>query len=173
MRKRFVTLHDQKISLTSPALYVIFWKTKRRGGVRMAGRKSPNGSGTLTKTAYGTWRVRVTAGKKPGGRPQYLYKTFRLQRDAQAWRGEQCAKIYKNRAKPGARMTFRQWTDDFTSIYWDGLRENSKATYAGLLQNHILPAFGDLPLGDVTTARVQTFLHELKEIKSLSETQCG
>lgn len=57
--------------------------------------------------------------------------------------------------------TFKDYTREWLRLYKDGkVKANTTATYLKNLNKHLYPAFGEMPLSQITTPLVQEFLNE-------------
>ena len=61
-------------------------------------------------------------------------------------------------------MTYSEWMERWFGKHEEVIKNSTAATYAAAVENHILPAFGQLPVAELTESRLQeTVLTWLKE----------
>jgi integrase len=60
----------------------------------------------------------------------------------------------------GAKTRFGEWVDEWTTT-WLHLRPNTVLQRESLLRSHVLPFFGDLPLGQITQPQIQSWVNAL------------
>jgi len=114
----------------------------------------------------GAWRARF---RGPDGR--FISKSFKkdhpggAKRAAQRWEREERARLDRDGEAyvdhRAGRLTFREWSER-----WQAGHVCSPATaqkVASILRAHLLPAFGDRPLGAVRRSEVQRFVRDLSE----------
>ena len=121
-------------------------------------------------TSVGVWRVCDELGGNDGGRHQAVYRDDAGHRHSRVFVKKADAKVClaaadADRARGlwvdprGGALPFRDWAES-----WFGTRAVRPTTSAGDLgryHNHRQPAFGDLPLKDLTPMRIRTFLTQL------------
>ncbi|MBE5793474.1 MAG: site-specific integrase [Clostridiales bacterium] len=69
---------------------------------------------------------------------------------------------------------FRQYATSWLSLYkTHTVRHTTYSEYASILQKHLIPAFGDLPVTEITTDKIQQLLNDKREYasKTLHEIQ--
>lgn len=120
----------------------------------------------LTKRNYGGGRVRWRA-RYPdpmrGGTAQ-IERTFATKREAERWLTEQASAINRGtHIDPiQAKRTFAQVADEWRSTWpLDGLGPRTRMGYDSILKTHALPAFGAVPISQITTEAIQTWLTKL------------
>ena len=112
--------------------------------------------GSVRKRESGRWeaRYRDIADRQRG-------KTFRTKREAEQFLERVGADIQRGDwiDPQAARTTFGAWATDWlaTTVH---LREGTKAGYESLLDNHILPAFGSVPVGRIDKLAVKAWVAE-------------
>ncbi len=116
-------------------------------------------AGWIIKTDSGRWKARLSI-KGAGTRN----KTFDRKIDAEKWlRNEQARLDRSEWTDPRlARTTFADW-----AIPWLDTRRHLKpktlASYESLLRVHLLPRFGQLPLGAIDPLMIETWVVELTD----------
>jgi integrase len=122
-------------------------------------RKTRESWGRLRKLPSGRWQASYTG---PDLALHKALSTFETMTDARAWltderrlieRGTWIAPTVRNRAtKPATLGAFAEaWLKDRQ------LKPRSRALYRSLLDQHILPKLGDLPLKEITSLTVRTW----------------
>ena len=75
--------------------------------------------------------------------------------------------------KPGV-PTFRKYATSWLELYkTHTVRHTTYSEYASILQRHLIPAFGELPVTEITTDRIQQLLNDKRDYasKTLHEIQ--
>lgn len=70
--------------------------------------------------------------------------------------------------------TFRKYATSWLELYkTHTVRHTTYSEYASILQKHLIPAFGDLPVTEITTDRIQQLLNDKRDYasKTLHEIQ--
>ncbi|MEV6892728.1 tyrosine-type recombinase/integrase [Kribbella sp. NPDC051137] len=133
----------------------------------------------------GAWgNISVKLVKDPKGRESYRAKARfrdfngavsqveRYGKTANAARSRLIAAL-RDRAKMGSSGTWTTthrfsevadaWVKEIEALVDDGSRSpRTVQSYKSVLEKHVRPALGELRLGEVTTARVDTFIHKVK-----------
>lgn len=108
----------------------------------------------VEKRGQGRWRARY---RGPDGRERS--KTFDRRVDAERWlAGVEVSKARGEWVDPAlGRITFGEWCDRWATTIVD-LRESTLARDLGLVRNHLVPAFGPMPLAKVTNVDVSAWI---------------
>lgn len=126
------------------------------------GRRRGNGEGTIYRRPDGRWAAQVTVGRRADGRPQRLtlYGKTRVE-VAQKLLAAQ-AQQATGALPPPSRQTvaeyLRAWLEThrrFGGRDGRGLQPNTLRAYRNLLERHILPAIGSLPLQKLHAAHLE------------------
>jgi len=110
-------------------------------------------------TPSGKWQARYY---DPRGRR--IGKTFDRKTDARAFLAAIKTDIVRGTWIEPTRAALP--LDDWARQWWDGklnLRRSTQATDEGCLRNHILPEFGDTPIGRISRADVQAWVRVMTE----------
>ena len=126
----------------------------------MAKRRA-NGEGSIRKRKDGRWEGRYTAGRDPvTGKAVYKNVLGKTQAEVKE---KLKAAIEKSAVRPVSmeHYTVGQWLDAWMENYAElQVRPSSYKTYQGFIENHIRPALGDHPAGQIDSdgppAAVQT-----------------
>lgn len=107
----------------------------------------------------GRWESRISNGKKDGKR-RFLYVFARTK--------EQCIEkvktIYKqNRPQGYCNITLTDLFSEWHRSILHRVKESTAANYIMKASKHILPAFGDLPVGDITADCIYSFISEKQQ----------
>lgn len=127
----------------------------------MANKKgSRTGFGNIRRLPSGRYQVRYTG---PDGKTHNAHTTFETKKDAETWLATVRADIVRETWRPGAAggpvrlLTFR----DYATAWLEGrmvkgrpLAPTTREHYGKLLDKHILPTFGDMPLKFITPEEV-------------------
>lgn len=115
----------------------------------MAKRRSAFGS--VRKLQSGRWQARYTA---PGGGTVTAPQTFHTKLDAQAWLATIRADLVRGNWLPADHATtFGQYAT--TWLEHRTLKPRTRAHYRSLLNTHLLPSFGTLPIRRLSPAVVR------------------
>jgi integrase len=116
--------------------------------------------GNIRKLPSGRYQVRFT---DPDGRYITAPKTFAARIDAETWLGDRRREIDNKLYNPAvvarpARVTF----GDYAASWLDGrhvagrpIKARTRAHYAAILEDHLLPTFGSKPLAAITPKDVR------------------
>jgi integrase len=127
--------------------------------VRGEGRKTrASGTfGTVQQLRSGRWRAMYYG---PDGRRYKAPTTFTAKQDARGWLSLRQAEIIRNAwTPPGAdeqkpsRTTLAEYTDEWMAHR--DLKQRTREHYRKLLDHHIVPALGSLPLASITSDDVR------------------
>ena len=113
--------------------------------------------GHLRKTPSGRWEARYRA---PDGREHS--RRFPTKREAQAFLERTGAEQQRGewRDPQGAKVRTADWVEAWWATTVN-LRPSSRARDEAYIRNHVLPAFGELPLGAITHLDVRAWVAEL------------
>lgn len=117
-------------------------------------RQRTSGFGHVDKLPSGRWRARYTG---PDGKRRA--STFDTKTDARAWLATAQADVVRKawRAPEAGRRTVGAYASDYTAR--SDLRESTRGLYEGLWRLHLAETWADVPVADVTAARVRQW-HE-------------
>ena len=63
---------------------------------------------------------------------------------------------------PSGDTTLGEWMDKWYNLYCvPGIRESTAATYKRCIYQHVIPKIGDMPLGEITTSKLERYIAEL------------
>lgn len=107
----------------------------------------------------GRYESRIPTGKKDGKRT-FLYVLSRTK--------EECiervqAICQRNRPHGTCPLTMADLFSEWHRSILHRVKESTAANYTMKADKHILPAFGDLPVGDITADRIYSFISEKKQ----------
>lgn len=117
------------------------------------------------------YKKRVPLGKKPDGTIDYRW----IRADSQAELNRKISDLYTVNRLTSYGMTqteehkpvptFKSYTNEWLKLYKDGkVKKNTTTTYRKNLNAHLFPAFGEMQLTEITTAKVQAFLNDRKHL---------
>lgn len=112
------------------------------------------------------WRARVVDPTKPPGASAKVEQVFALKRDAERWVKRQESAIDGGHyvARSAAERPLRD-----VAAAWRGtwaikpLSAKTQLSYASLLERHVLPRWGDVRVGAITTAALQAWIGEVAQ----------
>ncbi len=129
--------------------------------VRGQGRKAQKRGafGTAHKLPSGRYRAMYHG---PDGRRYTAPKTFLTEKDARGWLSLRQSEIIRKAwvppeadEKPQPRLTFKSYAD--TWIEQRDLKDRTREHYGKLLDDHIVPTFGGLPIASITADDVRAW----------------
>lgn len=133
---------------------------KRKRGSQKMGRHGEN----IHKRKDGRWEARLLLYHQDNGKPKYAYIYGKTYTEAKAKRNA----MLKKRDTPlheetlsnryPTRIIFGQVIDEWFLAREESIKESSLVNYSFLIENHIRPEFGNVPLVDVTTEKLELFL---------------
>lgn len=123
--------------------------------------KKGNNEGSIRKRANGTWEGRYSDGRNDNGR--------QIQRSVYGKTRKEVAEklnavLYQKQC--GSYVTpnnilVQDWLDQWLKNYAViSIRPSTYINYEGYVHNHIIPAFGKIPLQDITPVIVQNFYNQ-------------
>lgn len=124
--------------------------------------------GRIRRRPSGRWQVGYTG---PDGKIRYAEQTFPTKGMAETWLAGIETDLHRGawKAPEGGDITLHEWAD-----YWiahrPDLRPRTRELYVGLLANHILPAFEEYRLADITTSVVRDWHASLFGKKQIGPT---
>ena len=132
--------------------------TKRRG----------NGEGSVWQLANGSWRWEIVIGytRKPNGTRSRKTKSGGAKNETEAKKALALARADKERgvlATPD-RVTVTEWLNQWLEGKTKTITESSKARYAGIIKNHLIPKLGDKKLQGLKPIDLRNFYNDLGEI---------
>lgn len=89
---------------------------------------------------------------------------------AAALRIEQVA---PRRVPAGSTCTWSAWCDRYAAVYLPNARPTSRHTLRSILRRHVEPAFRAHHVHEITTARIQTWIADMRRAKASPETIRG
>jgi integrase len=126
--------------------------------------KQPNGEGSVYELPDGRFKVAVTVGRTPDGKPRRRTKIFKKRSDAEAHRRKLLGLRDSGKLGPADRRTLSDYLDRWLrSAATGGLRGTTAESYSSLVRRHVSPHIGHLRLERVTTADVRGWLDTLAE----------
>lgn len=145
------------------------------GHVRKRGLGKPTGRDKQGRPTYAgySYQARIPAAHR-GGQPGVL-GTYATKRQAELRLADWRLTASKN---PGhdperARAPFRLLVEDWQRVRWGGLAPKSRARYEQVLREHLMPAFGNARVGEITRERVRDFLAGLTNERKVTRDPEG
>lgn len=117
----------------------------------MASKKRGHGEGSIYQRSSGSWRAQIIIdGMRVG-------KTFKKKTDAQSWKRKMQSQVEQGFDYFGSRIPLGDYLNQWLDAAKAGLREKTADQYNRLIQNHIIPHIGDIPLTDLRLSRIERF----------------
>lgn len=118
--------------------------------------------GTLRQQTEGSWQVIVDVGAGPDGKRKKHYETVKGRKaDAQKRLNELLVALDKGSYAPTGRITVAehlwQWLDGYVKT---NCSPRTLDGYAAIINNHLIPALGGIPLKQLQPARIQSYYGE-------------
>lgn len=133
----------------------------------MAARRAWH-EGTYSQTKDGGWAWRgyyqdpITGEKKR----KWIQARTRpeLKTKVEAWQADQAA------GRAGTRIKVKDMARIWISkVISDSVKPRTRETYETTVRNHILPAFGEMWMDSITTATLQSYMAELKDLSPATQ----
>ena len=122
----------------------------------------PRKGENIRKRKDGRWEARYEKCRDQNGRIQYGYLYGRTY---EAVKKKKLAILYQNNLQnsPGKCYVFRNLSEEWMLSMRYAVKLSTYACYETLLDTHILPEFGDMPLRYISSASVYAFSEKLKQ----------
>lgn len=111
------------------------------------------GEGSIYQRKDGRWTAAISVG---GGRRQQFYGKTR--REVQTELTAALRARDQGLAVTASRQRLDSYLDEWLTAIAPTIRRSTWITDAGRVRNHIIPALGRIPLGDLTPAHVERFM---------------
>lgn len=128
-------------------------------------RRRGNNEGSIYKRDDGSWRAQITL---DGRRLSFTAKT---RQECQAWLKGTIKQIDSGLSFNGASMKFSDYLSLWLSTVKENRREKTYYQYQRLVQNYVLPQFGDHRLRDLHPIQIERYLSQLKA-KGVGDRTC-
>lgn len=117
----------------------------------------------IKRRADGLYQRSITIGRKPDGKP--IRKTIYAKtiKELEARAAEYERQLRLGTLSSDEKMTFGELAEIWFNEYKPKAGVNTKRMYAGLLNNHLLPAFGNMRLKDLKPHNLQTVINRMAE----------
>src|SRR5438552_1552347 len=120
--------------------------------------------GSMRQRSEGSWELRVFVGRDAlTGRRQYVTKTVRGGKREAQWALAALVSGPAPAAGPVAAMTTGQMLEKWFEHAAPGFSPSTAAHTRVVLDAHLLPHIGDVPLGRLTTAKIDALYRHLSE----------
>ena len=121
-------------------------------------RARANGEGSIRQRKDGRWEVRITIGLDfMTGAPKRISRYTETQEEAVALL-HQLQVAYSQGNDISGAVTVKEWLEIWLTVYMqNALKQSTRAGYEAYIKNHFVPAFGTLPLRDLTPRLLQQF----------------
>src|SRR6516162_3107615 len=118
-------------------------------------RRAKRGFATVVQEKSGRYSVRYTT---PEGVRTSAGKTFARKADAEAWAADKRRQLDKGAKTQHERKTFEQYAQnwlDHRHVHGRPIKPRTRAHYAKILDEHLLPVFGKRQLAAITVQDVR------------------
>jgi integrase len=144
-------------------------------------QRQPGTFGAVEALPSGRYRARY---RGPDGRRYTADTLFLNQRDARGWLALRQADIIKKvwtppealaAETPRKALTFKEYADDWLKhrqVKGRPLKDRTREHYQALLDDHIFPAFGSLPLASITGDDVRDWYNSLDAATPTMRAHC-
>lgn len=124
----------------------------------MPNKKASAGNSSPRKRQNGLWEARFTIN---GKRKSVYGKT---QKEAAQKKREALSAADQGQYIDPSKQTTGQWLRQWEEVYgWSTWRATTASTHHQSIENHLIPAFGDIPLQKLTAEPIQAFIiHQQK-----------
>ncbi|MCC8066853.1 MAG: site-specific integrase [Clostridiales bacterium] len=124
----------------------------------------------IRKRSDGRWEARVIQGPAVNGKTNYKYiygHTYcEVLQKKQAYEDTDCEQLKKRDAvlpkEADSDDTLREVTEEWLETKKPNVKESTYANYTVAIENHILPALGDMALKELDSAQLNAYLTEQK-----------
>ncbi len=121
--------------------------------------------GSIRQQTKGTWQITLDVGISVDGRRKRHFETINGRKaDAQKRLNELLVALEKGSYAPTGKITvaehLQQWLDGYVKT---NCSPRTLDGYGAIIQNHLIPAFGRIPLKQLQPARIQTYYGEACE----------
>lgn len=114
----------------------------------------------IRKRKDGRWEARLPQGHTPSGKTVYRYFYGKSYLEAKAKRNEALETPLVKEADETGELLFGQLAREWLDAKRGTIKESTHATYANLLDKHLLPQLGPIPMSALTGEKLDRFLLE-------------
>lgn len=133
-------------------------------------RRSAAGSGSIrkiTRTRNGKrsvlWEARFTIGTDPATGKQIQKSVYgKTQAEAAQKLREATASVDKAEYVEPEKLTLAEWLQIWQDTYLTGVKQATRASYEGIIRNHLIPALGAVRLDQLDPHRIQRFINGIQ-----------
>src|SRR3954447_16871753 len=121
--------------------------------------------GHIRQRSPGSWEIRYSLGVDPAtGKRKTATTTVKgLKRDAEKELRRLLRSLDTGEHVDPTRMTVSQWLRTWLDTLKQEVAPRSHERYAGIVNHHIVPALGSLPIAKLAPAHIQAFYNNLSE----------
>lgn len=131
--------------------------------------RSAAGSGTIRKKTvirkgkeYTYWEARYTAGTDPGtGKQVQRSISGKTQREVSRKLKEITSAIDHGVYTAPEKITVSEWLEIWQETYLSGVKQYTRASYEGIIKNHLIPGLGAARLDQLDAHTIQQFINGL------------
>lgn len=127
--------------------------------------RNAQGSGTIRQRPDGRWEARYTIGRDPGTGKQVQRSVYgATQQEVRKKLAQITAAIDRGTYQAPNRITVSEWMDEWLTTFCAGkVKPLTYQSYAGIIKNHINPAFGAVELQAVKGTHIQKLYNAMTE----------
>lgn len=105
------------------------------------------------------WRIKVTQGRDPAtGKVRQKWFTYPTRQEAEAHLADMLAKIHGGGSIPTTRITVGQFLREWLEKRAGAIRATSHESYVQIVNGHLLPTLGTIPLRHLTALDAQGYI---------------
>lgn len=129
--------------------------------------RNANGSGSIYQRADGRWEGKATIGYNPSNGKLIRKSVYgKTQSEVRKKIAEITVEIDKGTYKEPTKLKLAEWLEIWLNEYMTGLKPLTVKSYRATVNNHIIPALGNVRLTELNPHTVQTFINKLAEALS-------
>ncbi|AOZ91643.1 site-specific integrase [Paenibacillus crassostreae] len=104
-----------------------------------------------------------------GERKRKKFRGFKTKKEAEIAQRELLAELGKGLDLDASKTLYRDFMRDYLNDKKTSVKSSTLATYSALVNNHIIPALGNLPLSDIKPRHIQNLYNDLFESGHLAD----
>lgn len=110
----------------------------------------------------GRWEARYMKGKSSSGKPVYGYCYGKTYREAKEKVGKARADWMDKCSRMQSRDLFETYAQEWLELIEGRVKESTMVKYTNILERHLLPCFGEIPVQNIDTVCVSRFSRTLR-----------
>lgn len=129
----------------------------------MPKKRRSSGSGSIFKDARGYWTGQVLVGYKSDGKPKYISKRSKLEREVIAWMDQQTVKTAQGINLAPERVTVETFLNRWLEGVERSNRYSTHKSYAQICRDHVIPRIGKVLMAKVKLPHIQGILDAMHD----------